>query len=331
MTRKVTINDVAAVAGVSRGAVTRALNDKGDISQETKTRVLEVAARLGYRPSRFARNFAARTKSVAIGYVVASFRNPYYTDLAADILQEAKRRGWHVVITATEGVDEEEALELLRDQVDVIVGHITVPQDRIKVIARGLPVVLLERTSRIAGIHSINLDWRAGVKVAIEALYARGAQHIGMIDSGYSLKTSTSYLPSERRQYFEEVVRPQSRGAVVWGVETFAGGGEALKTLLTTHPQTDAVLAFNDVMAIGAIQGALAMGAAVPGRVRILGVDGLLLGEAISPKLSSLAIDREAIARGALDIVDELAAYHFREVPSIHRSTEAKLLWRESA
>ncbi|MEO8683377.1 MAG: LacI family DNA-binding transcriptional regulator [Devosia sp.] len=331
MTRKITINDVAAVAGVSRGAVTRALNDKADINPETKKRVLEVSARLGYRPSRFARNFAARTKTLAIGYVVASFRNPYYTDLAADILQEAKRRGWQVVITATDGVDEEEALELLSDQVDVIVGHIGLGPSRIKVAARGLPVVLLERVSETSGIHSLDLDWRAGIKTALEALYARGAQHIGMLDSDYSLRTSSVYVPSQRRGYFEDFVRPASRAAVVWGEESFAGGAHAFKTLLAEHPQTDAVLAFNDVMAIGAVQGANALGIDVPGRVRILGVDGLSLGEAISPKLSSLAIDRHAISIGALDIVEELAKHQFREVPSIHRRTEPRLVWRESA
>lgn len=332
MTRKITINDVAAVAGVSRGAVTRALNDKTDINPETKKRVLEVSARLGYRPSRFARNFAARTKTLAIGYVVASFRNPYYTDLAADILQEAKRRGWQVVITATELIEEEEdALELLADQVDVIVGHINLEPARIKAAARGLPVVLLERASETAGIHSVELDWRAGIKTAIEALYERGANHIGMLDSDYSLRTSSAYVPSIRRGYFEEFVRPASRQAVVWGAETFAGGGSAFGALLAQHPEVDAVLAFNDVMAIGAVQGAEGLGIDVPGKVRILGVDGLSLGEAISPKLSSLAVDRLAMSIQALDIVEELSRHQFRELPSIHRRTEAKLLWRESA
>lgn len=331
MTRKITINDVAAVAGVSRGAVTRALNGKADINEDTKKRVLEVSARLGYRPSRFARNFAARTKTLAVGYVVASFRNPYYTDLAADVLQEAKRRGWQVVITATEGVDEEAALELLSDQVDVIVGHFSLEPDRIKIAARGLPVVLLERTSTTAGIHSLELDWQAGIQAALEALYARGASHIGMIDSDYTLKTNPVYVPSIRRQYFETYVRPASRQSVIWGVESFAGGANAFRTLLAQYPETDAVLAFNDVMAIGAVQGAHAMGIDVPGKVRILGVDGLSLGEAISPQLSSLATDRVGIAIKALDIVEELARNQFREVPPIHRRAEPMLLWRESA
>jgi LacI family transcriptional regulator len=331
MTRKITINDVAAAAGVSRGAVTRALNDKADINPETKKRVLDISAQLGYRPSRFARSFAARTKSVAVGYVVASFRNPYYTDLAADILQEAKRRGWQVIITATEGVDEEEALELLFDQVDVIVGHVSLDQARIKKAARGLPVVLLEGVSRMPGIHSVELDWRAGIRSAVEALYERGAKHVGMIDSVYSLRINSAYVPSARRGYFEEFVRPQSRHAVVWGAETFAGGARCFQQLLEKHPDVDAVLAFNDVMAIGAVQGANALGVDVPGKVRILGVDGLSLGEAISPTLSSLAIDRVGISIEALDIVEELAKSQFRELPSIHRRTTPQLIWRESA
>ncbi len=331
MARKITINDVAAVAGVSRGAVTRALNDKADISQETKKRVLEVSARLGYRPSRFARSFAARTKPLAIGYVVASFRNPYYTDLAADMLQECKRREWQVVITATEDMEEQEALELLADQVDVIVGHSALEPAQLKLAARGLPVVLLERSSQTPGVHSLELDWRSGVRTALEALYQRGASHIGMIDSGYSLRTHSHYMPSERRGYFEEFVRPISRANVVWGEESFAGGADALRRLLVEHPGTDAVLAFNDVMAIGAVQGAHGIGMDVPGRLKILGVDGLSLGEAISPKLSSLAIDREAIARLALDIVEELSQQQFRELPAIRHRVDPKLVWRESA
>jgi LacI family transcriptional regulator len=331
MTRKITINDVAAVAGVSRGAVTRALNDKPDISQETRKRVLEAATRLGYRPSRFARKFAARKKTLAIGFVVASLRTPYYTDLAADMLEEAKSRGWQVIIAATEGVDEEEALELLSDEVDVIVGHISLTPDRIKVAARGLPVVLLEKESDTPGIHSVDLDWRAGVKRAVTALYKRGAKHIGMLDSDYSVRLDGTYHPSARRTYFEQFVREDSRAAVVWGAESFAGGAECFRELMARHPATDAVIAFNDVMAIGAVQGAHGMGIDVPDRVRILGVDGLSLGTAMSPQLSSLAVDRVGMAREALDIVDQLSASQFKEQPAIHRNVTTKLLWRESA
>lgn len=331
MTRKVTINDVAAVAGVSRGAVTRALNGKTDINEDTKKRVIEVATRLGYRPSRFARSFAARKKSLAVGYVVASFRNPYYTDLAADMLQEAKRRGWHVIITATEGMDEEEALELLSHEVDVIVGHMSLQPDQIRAVTRGLPVIVLEGESNRPGVHSVDLDWRAGIRSAVAALYKRGAKHIGMIDSDYSLRINSKYVPSARRTYFEEFVKPVSQDAVVWGAESFAGGAESFRALLAKHPKTDAVLVFNDVMAIGAIQGAHALAVDVPSRVRILGVDGLSLGEAVSPTLSSLAVDRVAMAHEALDIVEQLAKGQFKELPSIHRKVSPKLLWRESA
>lgn len=331
MTRKITINDVAAAAGVSRGAVTRAMNGKADINPETKKRVLEVAAQLGYRPSRFARSFAARTKPIAIGYVVASFRNPYYTDFVADFLQEAKRHEWQVIITATEGINEEAALELLSQEVDVIVGHINISQDRIKKAACGVPVVLLERLSHTPGIHCVHLDWRGGIRSAIEALYERGAKHVGMIDSDYSLRYTGAYSASERRTFFEEFVRPQSREAVVWGAETFAGGATCLEQLLAQHSDVDAVLAFNDVMAVGAIQGANSLGIEVPGKVRILGADGLSLGEAISPALSSLTVDRIDISGQALDIVRELAQNRFAEAPPIRRNAALKLVWRESA
>lgn len=81
MVKRVTILDVAEEAGVSRQTVTRAMNDMAEINPSTRQRVLEAADRLGYRPSRFARNLVTRHKRFALGLVVASFRNPYYTDM----------------------------------------------------------------------------------------------------------------------------------------------------------------------------------------------------------------------------------------------------------
>ncbi|GAB3164245.1 hypothetical protein GCM10027059_20010 [Myceligenerans halotolerans] len=98
MGKRVTILDVAEEAGVSRQTVTRAVNDMDDISPSTRRRVLEAADRLGYRPSRFARNLVTRKKTNALGLVVSSFRNPYYTDIAADMLSGAADRGWQLLM-----------------------------------------------------------------------------------------------------------------------------------------------------------------------------------------------------------------------------------------
>jgi len=329
MAKRVTILDVAAEAGVSRQTVTRAMNDMADIREDTRRKVLEAAERLGYRPSRFARNLVTRQKTHAVGLVVASFRNPYYTDIADDMIQAVGERGWQVMIAASQGVASDD-LDLLSTQVDVVIGHFDGSDADLLKAARGLPVIRLESRSDTPGVHSVEIDIESGVVEAISALRARGARRFGMVDSSYSTRHGAAYEPSPRREWFEEHVGEQITGIVV-GEESISGGGRAFAELMERYPDTDAVLMFNDLMALGAVQSAHAIGVDVPGDVRIVGVDGLALGEAVDPPLTSIALDREGLAASTMDIVEELAKAHFARVESMHRSVRSKMLWRASA
>ncbi|GAA2274247.1 LacI family DNA-binding transcriptional regulator [Glycomyces scopariae] len=329
MAKRVTILDVASAAGVSRQTVTRAMNDMDDINPATRAKVLAAAERLGYRPSRFARNLVNRKKTHAMGLVLASFRNPYFTEIAADMLAVAGERGWQVVLASQEN-RAEDAIGLLTNQVDVVVGHFVGSDAAILAAAGGLPVVRLETGSTEPGVHSVDLDLESGVVEAVAELRARGARRFGMVDSALSQTVQGEYAPSLRRLWYERAAGDGFTGAVV-GEETIAGGAQAFARLLRDRPETDAVLMFNDLMALGAVQHAHAHGIDVPGRVRIVGVDGLSLGEAVDPRLTSIALDRLGLASHTLDIVDELAAVDFARVPPIRRAVRSKLLWRESA
>ncbi|GAA3264221.1 LacI family DNA-binding transcriptional regulator [Nonomuraea helvata] len=331
MAKRVTINDVAQAAGVSRQTVTRAINDMGEISEQTKQRVLEACQRLGYRPSRFARNLVVRKKTRAMGYLVASFRNPYFTEIAGDLLSTAAERGWHVVMASTETEDEASALDMLSGQVDLFIGHFGQDDGDLVKAGRGLPLVMLERTGCLPGMHSVEVDMREGVREAIEALRGAGARRIGMIDSAYSLRNSPTYVPSPRCGYFAEFAGPESAKRIAFDEESMAGGGQAFAELVRAHPDMDAVLVFNDLMAIGAVQASHALGIDVPGQVRICGIDGLTLGEAVHPTLTTVSIDRHALVTNALDIADALAAADFAELPPMRRTVRPRMLWRESA
>jgi LacI family transcriptional regulator len=117
----------------------------------------------------------------------------------------------------------------------------------------------------------------------------------------------------------------------VVGDETISGGGAAFLQLMESHPDTDAVIMFNDLMALGAVQTAQARGLDVPGGVRIMGIDGLALGEAVNPQLTSIALDRHALATNALEIVETIAADDFAPREPINILLEPRILWRDSA
>ncbi|MEV4115143.1 LacI family DNA-binding transcriptional regulator [Nonomuraea sp. NPDC049695] len=331
MAKRVTIHDVAAHAGVSRQTVTRALNDMDGINDETKQRVLEVSKRLGYRPSRFARGLVAREKTRTLGLVVCSFRNPYYTEIAGELLDCAASRNWQVIMASSESAGEAAALRTLSPQVDVVVGHFWTSHEQIEQARNGIPLVVLDRTEPMPGTHSVALDLRSGIEEAIHALRAKGARVIGMIDSNNHVRQGSVYVPSVRYRDFEELIGPGRPKVMVAGEESIRGGSLGFVELMRAHPYVDAVLVFNDLMAIGAVHAAHTLNIKVPDQVRILGIDGLSMGEAVHPPLSTISIDHEALAARALDVVDALAAINFAETAPIRHVVRPRLLWRESA
>jgi LacI family transcriptional regulator len=301
----------------------------GDISEATRERVLQASQRLGYRPSRFARNLVDRNKTHAVGLVVASFVNPYFTDIAGDMIAGAMDRGWQLIM-APGDADRPTVLDLLSRQVDVIVGHFGGDDEALIAESNNTPIIKLEDKAHIRGVHAVQIDIEAGIRIAVDELAARGARRFGMVDSGYTRRGGNAYEPSPRRRYFENQVGSRL-SAVVVGDETISGGGAAFLQLMESHPDTDAVIMFNDLMALGAVQTAQARGLDVPSGVRIMGIDGLALGEAVNPQLTSIALDRHALATNALEIAETIAADDFAPREPINILLEPRILWRDSA
>lgn len=322
-----TINDVAAAAGVSRQTVSRAMNGMAEINAETRDRVLRASEELGYRPSRFAANLA-RQKHHSIGLVLRTLRNPYYTDLAADFLVESVARGWQTSIATTEGADESTVLASLVEHVDVLVGYFDGPEQAILRAVRGTPTIFVERSATSPGIQSLGIDFEAGMRSLVEGLLERGVRSIAMIDSRRA--PSEPYAPTRRRLAFEQAAAALDVDSrVVFAEETPEQAGTAFAELHRSGARVDAVIAFNDLMAMGVLQRAAELGVRVPDDLRVVGIDGLSLGALMTPTLSTLAIDRvglSAIAGGL--IADALTG---EQHPSTARTVMPHPLWRISA
>lgn len=317
--KNVTINDVAAAAGVSRQTVTRAMNAMADISPATRERVLDAAERLGYRPSRFASNLPAQ-KHRTIGIVVESLRNPYYTDLAADLIDVTAEHGWQTTI-ATLNPDIDQVVRDLERQVDAIVGYATPSTELLRGALRGLPIVRLDADERTTGMHAVTFDFETGMRQLIEQARARGSRRFAMIDSTAAGTTSTLRGAVLRRMAPIEHVEMSEL--------TIEDGARALIRLRDAAPHVDTVVAFNDMIAIGAIVGAHQQGVRVPEDLRIIGIDGLTLGEIMDPPLSTLAIDRLAVAHAAADIIARQFAQPGGGFLSV--SITPRPIWRKSA
>ncbi|MEU6032488.1 LacI family transcriptional regulator [Streptomyces tauricus] len=301
--RKVTINDVARSAGVSRQTVSRALNDKDEIDGDTKQRVLDTARALGYRPSRFARGLV-RQDTMTIGLVIPDLLNPFFTEVAAAALEAARTRGWHVVVydTADRAEEERGTLQVISSQVDAVIGYFSCPDSELEAFTRGMPVVLIGREGSSTRFSSIRVDGQEGVHAAVAHLVAKGHTRIGMLDH------HTRAEPSIRHAWFTAAATAHGvdPGAVVGADQTADGGGAALKELLSAHPEVTAVFTFNDIIAIGALREARRLGRSVPRDLAVIGFDGLQLGALVEPPLTSVALDTRQLGALAIEQVARL-------------------------
>ncbi|MFE7168089.1 LacI family DNA-binding transcriptional regulator [Streptomyces sp. NPDC057616] len=325
--RRVTIDDVARAVGVSRQTVSRALNDKGEIDATTKQRVLDAAQELGYRPSRFARGLV-RQDTTSVGLVIPDLLNPFFTEVAASALEAARARGWHVVVYDTGDRVEEErgTLEVIATQVDAVVGYLTLPEEEIDKLTRGLPVVLIDREHRAERFSAIRIDGEAGVRDAIRHLVDAGHRRIGMIDH------ATRSEPSIRHRWFAAAMSAcgLDSGTVSRADQSIEGGEGALRALLAEHPDVTAVFTFNDIIAIGALRAARKLGRRIPEDLAVIGFDGLQLGTLVEPPLTTVALDTREL--GALT-VEQAARLLTRSGPlsRAEAAVRAELLLRESA
>ncbi|MFF5145970.1 LacI family DNA-binding transcriptional regulator [Streptomyces sp. NPDC013157] len=325
--RRVTIDDVAQAAGVSRQTVSRALNDKGEIGVSTKQRVLDTALALGYRPSRFARGLV-RQDTISVGLVIPDLLNPFFTEVAAAALEAARDRGWHVVVYDTGDRPEEErgTLEVIASQVDAVVGYLSLPEDEIDKLTRGLPVVLIDREHRTQRFSSIRIDGESGVHAAIRHLTAAGHRRIGMLEHAERSE------PSIRHQWFDAAMSAcgLDPGSVARADQSVEGGESALQELLAGHPDLTAVFTFNDIIAIGALRAARRLGRQVPRDLALVGFDGLRLGTLVEPQLTTVALDTRRLGALAVEQAARLLTGG-DPLPAEQLTVGAELRVRESA
>lgn len=329
MKRRVTIEDIAAEVGVSRQTVTRAMNGMPRISPQTRERVLEASRRLGYQPSRFAKNLASNTKTRAIGFVVESFRNPYYSEFTAELLSLTAARGWQMNVSSQEVASPLELPRRLAGEVDVVVGYFDSDPLELVTATQGIPVILIGEAPQLPGLHSVSIDFGTGVETLLEGLRQRGSKRFGLLETNL---VTRDYRHSDRRRAYERHAGPDSREAIVvcdMDLRSIDAGAVGFRQLMREHPETDTVVAFTDLMAMGALSAAHADGLAVPGDVRIVGTDGLSLGSLTVPPLSSLDVIHCGLAEAVTDLIERVL--DGTAGPSEHVTVTPLPLWRESA
>ncbi|MET3805334.1 DNA-binding LacI/PurR family transcriptional regulator [Nakamurella sp. UYEF19] len=317
--RPATINDVAAAAGVSRQTVTRAVNDMPGISTETRARVLAAARELRYRPSRFGRGLV-KPQTSTLGLLIEDLSNPYYAELASAVLGLAADAGWNVIFgeRAHAAHAEEFLIDDFSRQVDAVISFTGIAVATSRDGLPDLPLVEIDPLTSSAGHGRVELLRKEAVADAVRHLAERGTKHPVVFDHPDPSPRAAEFI-----QAFAAQGVPAARiPSVGSGLE---GGLLTAQAVLREKPDTDAIVAYNDVMGFGVLRALALAGVDVPGRIRVIGVDGLEIGHFITPRLTTLAIDMHVVAQTALDL---LLRMHTGDLPTGGRPTRRTVPYR---
>lgn len=297
-----TIHDVAARAGVSISTVSRALSGSGYVRAERRRLIFQAAEELGYVPHASAQSLRSRHSGV-IGVVVGSMDNPHTVDLVNSIQSFAGDRGYTVLFTSVTDageVREREALQaMLRQRPDgLIVATLQSPvSDRLLRQAgnSGLPTILIGRSLADAGVDSISSNYQRGSEVLTDYLLDIGHRRIAFLGAAFSEAEHIGRL----RGYLVALRRARIKIRQAWIVgdnepgkpsyPTFLTGYFGAKRLLQLPSRPTAIMARNDIAAIGAIQAIREAGLSVPDDISVAGFDNIPLAGYIAPALTTMS------------------------------------------
>ncbi len=291
----VTIKDIAKRVGRSVTTVSRAMHDYDDVSPETKKMVRQAAAEMGYTPSSFAQRLQ-KQKSDTIGLVLPTygprFSDPFFSEFLAGMGNKAGSLGYDILVSTCPPGDE----ELLRYQssvqgrrVDGFIVLRTRRQDsRIEYLCQAnFPFVAFGRTEGQCAFPFVDEDSEYGMHLIVDHLAKLGRQRIGFIAAPEDLMF-TFYRNKGFLENLEEHNIPIDDNLIATGDLTQRGGYAQAKILLSLSLLPDAIVASNDLMALGAISAAQEKGLIIGKDIAITGFDDTPMAEHSHPPLTTV-------------------------------------------
>ena len=332
--KRPTVADVARAAGVSMMTVSRAINNKPGLSDELRQKILALAEQMGYRPSQIAQGLATR-QTCSIGLVVPDITNPFYAPIARGAEDVAYEYGYSVFLINTIGSAEREAValdSLWRKAIDgAILCSLRPPADALEASVARFPAAVLfncELKRPLPNVVTINVNDQRGAQEAVEYLLSSGRRQIA-----YLTGPSNSFSNQRRLEGYRQALKnaglpfdPQLVEAVQFS-DIHTSSQAAVKALLARRPAVDGLFAFNDLVAISAMQTCQELGKAVPGDIAVIGADDIPLAAIVRPQLSTLHVNLTHVGRLAMRTLLELFA---GEASSASYQIEPELILRES-
>ncbi len=327
---RVTIADVAREAGVSMMTVSRAVNNKEGLSEETRERILEIVDRLGYRPNTIARGLVTK-RTGTLGLVVPDNANPFFSELARGVEHAAYAEGYNVFLCNTEE-DKDRELAVLYSLSEKLVDGVIVcssrlPDDELEEALAFHNVNVL--INRMLHGHStvLRVDDVKGGRIAVNHLIQSGRQTIG-----YLAGPENSFSGQQRAKGYRIALGaaglPYNSDWVKHCLPMVEAGQDATHILLSHYSEITALFCYNDLVAVGALKACVDLGYKVPDDLAIVGFDDIMLASLVTPPLTTCRVPRYELGREAAQMV--LAQVNGQPA-QIDKLIEPELIIRASA
>jgi DNA-binding LacI/PurR family transcriptional regulator len=332
-----TIADVATRAGVSKGAVSFALNGKPGLAQATVERILAAADDLGWRPSNRARSLSV-SKAFALGLVITRdpavlSSDPFFPAFIGGVESVLAPRGQALVLQVVAPGENEEAgyRRLAQDgRVDgVFLSDLRHDDSRIDLLASlGLPAVTLNRPEVASPFPAVCLDDRPGTIAVVQHLLELGHRRIAHVAGPQVFVHATARTEAFVSALAEAGLRP---AAIEISDFTAVGGIEATKRLLALPEPPTAIVYANDRMAIAGLGAAQQAGLKVPDDLSVAGFDDSELAEFVHPGLTTVRADPYAFGETAARTLNLLIDGDGAVVPDVELPPARLIIRRSTA
>ncbi|GAB4580564.1 MAG: LacI family DNA-binding transcriptional regulator [Anaerolineales bacterium] len=303
---RTTIKEVASAAGVSTQTVSRVLNERPDVSSETRKRVKEVIEELGYQPSALARSLI-RQRSDTLGVVTAGLKHIGPSRTLNGITSMAEETGYSLLLKELPHYHTNKIApifqELLSHHVDGIIWAVPEIGDNHMWVGElslnlEVPIVFLTMESR-ENLSVVSVDNYQGGLMAMAHLIEQGYQHIGHISGPLDWWESRQRMAAWKDALSERGCTPQETHWVE-GNWSSASGASAIEKLIEQYPEMDAVFVANDQMALSVLQILHKRGIQIPEAMGVVGFDNIPESAYFYPALTTVLQDQYEVARLAM-------------------------------
>ncbi len=329
--------DVAALAGVSQSAVSRAFTPGSSISDDTREKVLEAARKLNYVPNSIASSLTTKRSNI-VALILGDMNNPFYVHVLQAFSSRLQQQGRQVLIFSVgRNADSDEAiLQVLKYQVDGVILTAAQLSTRMTSMChdRGIPIVLFNRYIPGSDASGVRCDNAGGGRLIAEAFLAAGARHFSVIAGDPKGTTSQDRVRGFVERLLESGIR-RTDVCVVEGNSSYKGSYSATLTYFSSLSirgarRPDALFCVNDIMAMGALDALrYKIGLRVPDDVMLAGFDDIPEGRRAPYHLTTVRQPIDAMVDEALSIL------HLEEPDrpierGIDRPIPGRLIWRST-